>query len=78
MCKILINKSKNIYIDIKDILSIVYIKKNKTIVNLKNWKSIAADRQFIELIKEFNIKKKGGDKDNMAKKPVKKGTKRGQ
>ena len=76
MCKILINKNKSIYVDVKDILSITYNKK--VIVNLINWKEVISDRKWTELIDDLNNIRKGGDKDNMAKKPVKKGTKKGQ
>ena len=76
MCKILINKNKNIYVDVKDILSIIYNKK--VIVNLINWKEIISDRRWIELLNDFNCLRKGGNKNNMGKKPTKKGTKKGQ
>ena len=77
MCKILINKNKSIYVDVKDILSIIYNKK--VIVNLINWKEIISDRRWIELLNDFNCLRKGGNINNMGKKkPVKKGTKKGQ
>lgn len=76
MKTILINKKQNINIDIGDILSFVSNKKEVK-VNLKNWTTIISDRKMMDLISEFNIKRKGGDIDNMSKQPVKKGTKKG-
>jgi len=59
-----------------DILSITYNKK--VVVNLMNWKQIISDRKWIELLNDFNCLRKGGNKNNMGKKPTKKGTKKGQ
>lgn len=59
MCKLLINKKKNINVDIKNILSFISNKKEVN-VQLKNWKTIISDRKIKDLMSEFNIKRKGG------------------
>ena len=78
MYKILINKIKNISVNIEDIVS--FSKDNKIVkVNFRKLKSITSDRRWSDLIDEFNLKKKGGNQVNMAtKKGSKKGTKKGQ
>lgn len=78
MSNILINKNKQIYVNAKDILDFIWNKNNEIKVTLYNFDVIVSDRDWSELINEFNIKRKGGNKNNMAKKPVKKGTKKGQ
>lgn len=84
MSKILINKKKQKYINVKDILSFDYVlqdnsyKPGEIKIRLKNWKLITSDRKIEELFLDYYSNTKGGINDNMAKKPVKKGAKKGQ